>query len=111
MVRCRTVEEGEIAFLAGHAALVGALDTCVALIRPVDGDDELVAVHGGFVEVSDDHVSILSDVAELSSQIDVDRAQEAKERAEQAVRESDDAECEAALRRAHARIEAAGGVK
>src|SRR4051794_27243564 len=110
MVRCRTVEGGDIAFLTGHAPFVGALDTGVALVRPVDGEDELVAVHGGFVEVSDNRVSILSDVAELASQIDLDRAREAKERAERRNAEEGNGEAEAALRRAHVRIEAAGGL-
>lgn len=111
MVRCRTIDGGEIAFLNGHAPFVGALDIGVALIRPPEGDDELVAVHGGFVEVSDNRVSLLSDVAELSSQIDVDRARQAKEQLEEQVRTEHNAECESALRRAHARIEAAGGIK
>ncbi len=111
MVRCRTLQEGEIAFLTGHTPFVGALDTCVVLIRPTDGEDELVAVHGGFVEVSGNAVSVLSDVAELASQIDLDRAREAEQRAEQKARESDDGEVEAALRRAHVRIEAAGGLR
>lgn len=108
LVRCRTIEGGDIAFQTDHAPFVGALDMGVVLIRSVDGEDELVAVHGGFVEVSNNEVSILSDVAELASQIDLDRAREAKERAEAAVRNLDDGTAEAALRRAHVRIEVAG---
>jgi F-type H+-transporting ATPase subunit epsilon len=52
---------------------------------------------------------VLSDVAEVASQIDVERARAAQERAEAAVRAGDDAEAEAALRRAHVRLQAASG--
>jgi F-type H+-transporting ATPase subunit epsilon len=109
MVSARTLGGGDIAFLTGHAPFVGALDTGKVTIRPAEGSDELVAVHGGFVEVSNDRVTILSDVAELASQIDVERARQALERAESALRGETDAEAEAALRRAQVRLSVAGG--
>lgn len=108
MVIARTLGGGDIAFLTGHAPFVGALDTGQVTIRPAEGSDELVAVHGGFVEVSGDRVTILSDVAELASQIDVERARAAAERAEAALRGEHDAEAEGALRRAHVRLAVAG---
>ena len=75
------------------------------LIREEGGGDQLVAVHGGFVEVSNDRVTILSDVAELEDQIDVPRARAAKERAEAALRaDADDEAAAAALRRADLRL-------
>ena len=110
MVITRTVEGGEIAFLNGHAPFVGALGIGVTRIRPPEGEDVAVAVHGGFVEVSDNRVSILSDVAELAADIDVNRAEEARRRAEEDRRQDNDDENEAALRRAHVRLEAAGRV-
>lgn len=109
MVMARTLGGGDIAFLTGHAPFVGALDIGKVTIRPSEGSDELVAVHGGFVEVSNDRVTILSDVAEVASQIDVERARAAAERAETALRGEHDAEAEAALRRAHVRIAVADG--
>jgi F-type H+-transporting ATPase subunit epsilon len=109
MVLARTVGGGDIAFLTGHAPFVGALDIHTVVVRAEDGADEVIAVHGGFIEVSNDRVTVLSDVAEVSSQIDVDRARAAQERAEAAVRAGDDVEAEAALRRAVVRIEAASG--
>ena len=109
MVIARTVGGGDIAFLPGHAPFVGALEIATVTIRSAGGD-ELVAVHGGFAEVSNDTVTILSDVAELSSQIDVERARQAKERAETKAEHNHDAEAEAAARRAHVRLAAAGGV-
>ena len=110
MVSARTLGGGDIAFLTGHAPFVGALDIGKVTIRPAEGPDELVAVHGGFVEVSNDRVTILSDVAEVASQIDVNRARAAAERAEAALRNETDAEAEAALRRANVRLSVAGGL-
>ena len=109
MVLARTVGGGDIAFLTGHAPFVGALDIWTVEVRTEDGSTEVIAVHGGFIEVSHDRVTVLSDVAEVSSQIDVERARAAQERAEAAVRAGDDIEAEAALRRAEVRLEAASG--
>jgi F-type H+-transporting ATPase subunit epsilon len=105
----RTLGGGEIAFLTGHAPFVGALDIGTVRIHSEDGNEEIVAVHGGFVEVSHDRVTVLSDVAELASQIDLERARAALERAEAAHRAGTDAAVDAALRRARVRIEAATG--
>jgi F-type H+-transporting ATPase subunit epsilon len=109
IVIARTLGGGEIAFLTGHAPFVGALDIATVTIRSAEGD-ELVAVHGGFVEVSDDTVTILSEVAELSSQIDVERARLAQEKAEERARGGHDTEAEAAARRAHVRLAAGRGL-
>jgi F-type H+-transporting ATPase subunit epsilon len=68
----------------------------------------LIAVHGGFISVQDDRVIILSDIAEVASQIDVERARRAQERAEAELHQSEDVEAEASLRRARARLKAAG---
>lgn len=108
MVIARTIGDGEIAFMTDHAPFVGALDISIVKVRPEEGPEELVAVHGGFVEVSHNRVTILSDVAELASQIDTVRAQAAADRAEAALRTEGDAEAEAALRRAQVRLSAAG---
>ena len=110
MVIARTLDTGDIAFLSGHAPFLGALDVAPVTIRPVDGDDQLAAVHGGFVSVSDDRGIVLSDVAELSDQIDEDRARRARDAAEKAVQNEDDIEADAALKRAHARLAAVGGL-
>jgi len=108
MVRARTVGGGDIAFLPGHTPFVGALATWTVDISLVGGGHELAAVHGGFIEVSHDQVKILSDLAELASTIDVDRARRAQERAEAAVRQDDEDDAHAALARAGARLAAAG---
>jgi F-type H+-transporting ATPase subunit epsilon len=106
----RTMEGGEIAFLPGHAAFLGALTENHTRIYLSDGKVQDLAVHGGFVEVAPDHVTILSDSAELAEAIDIKRARAALERAEAASRGEHDATVESALRRAHARLSAAGGL-
>jgi F-type H+-transporting ATPase subunit epsilon len=105
MVVART-SEGDIAFLTGHSPFIGALGIGAVSIRATDGTEERAAVHGGFVEVSEDRVTILSDVAELAGDIDAARARRAVEAAER--RDLvEDAEAEAALRRARLRVELA----
>ena len=107
----RTLGGGEIAFLPGHAPFLGALTENHTRITLADGSQLDVAVHGGFVQVGDNKVSILSDIAELGDQIDRARAAAAKERAEAALRGSEpDPEAEAALSRANARLNASGGI-
>ena len=108
MVITRTLGGGEIAFQAGHSAFLGALQECHTRVFLEDGSVEDIAVHGGFVEVSDNKVSILSDSAELGSAIDIERARAARERAEAALRSEHDAEAVSALSRANARLNAAG---
>src|SRR5688572_795703 len=99
MVLARTTE-GEIAFLTGHAPFIGALGVGKVRIQLEGGGNEMAAVHGGFIEVRDNQVTILSDVAELASQIDVARAEAAKQSAEERLRSEDDAEAQGALARA-----------
>ncbi|HZQ26637.1 MAG TPA: ATP synthase F1 subunit epsilon [Acidimicrobiales bacterium] len=104
---------GDIAFLTGHAPFLGALGVGVVRIQGVDGRDVEAAVHGGFVEVKDDRVIILSDVAELADQIDVNRARQARDDAQARLRsggaDSEEAAAQAAadLRRAEVRLQAA----
>ena len=108
MVICRTKDGGDVAFLADHAPFLGALEIWPVTVRTTEGDDVVAAVHGGFVHVRENEVILLSDVAELAGDIDAERARRAQERAERKEAEMDDAEAEAALRRAHVRLEVAG---
>jgi F-type H+-transporting ATPase subunit epsilon len=105
MVIARTTE-GELGVLPGHAPLLGELAPGgVVTIRTESGDDLVVAAHGGFLSVTDRGVSILAETAEISTDIDVERAREALRRAESG---GDDPEALAAARRAHSRLRAAG---
>lgn len=108
-VLVRTVGGGDIEFLPGHVPFIGVLQVSAAKI--VDGDDaEIFAIHQGFVQMSGDKVTILSDVAENKNDIDVERAQTAQTRAEAAVTaDNEDAEAKSALRRAQVRLGVASG--
>jgi F-type H+-transporting ATPase subunit epsilon len=89
-------DTGEIAFLSRHEDFVGAADITVVSLHMTDATaskDEAsrdnapnvvrAAVHGGFVRVDKDGVVILAGVAELGTEIDVDRARTALARAEE----------------------------
>jgi F-type H+-transporting ATPase subunit epsilon len=108
MVVVRTLGGGDIAFEDNHAPFLGALADWPARVKFEDGTQEWFAVHGGFVEVSHNQVMILSDVAEPAAEIDVERATEAKARAEEALRaDNNDELAIAALLRAEVRLEVA----
>ena len=105
MVIARTTE-GELGILPGHAPLLGQLaEGGVVTIRSESGNDLVVAAHGGFLSVTGQGVSILAESAEISTEIDVERAREALRRAGDG---GDDPEVSAAARRAQARLRAAG---
>lgn len=106
----RTESGGEIAFLPGHTSFLGVLTENHTRIFLEDGRVQSVAVHGGFVEASGGHVTLLSDNAELAEDIDVARARAAKERAESAMQGEHEASVAADLRRADARLSATGGL-
>jgi F-type H+-transporting ATPase subunit epsilon len=109
MVVTRTLD-GEIAFQPGHAPFLGALAVGATRVYRPDGSIESVAVLGGFVEVSGNRVSILADGAEHGDDIDLEHARRAVEEAEAKAIRDDDGIAEAELRRAHARLAAAGGL-
>jgi F-type H+-transporting ATPase subunit epsilon len=105
MVIARTTE-GELGVLPGHAPLLGQLaEGGVVTIRTDSGEDVVVAAHGGFLSVTDRGVSILAENAEISGEIDVERARDALRRAEDA---GDEPGALDAARRAQSRLRAAG---
>jgi F-type H+-transporting ATPase subunit epsilon len=107
MVVCRPAD-GDIAFLPGHVPFLGALGDDPVRILLVGGGEQAFAVHGGFVEMSNDRVTVLSDLAEAKEHIDVPRAHDAKARAEEALgRDAEDAVAQADLARAEVRIHVA----
>ncbi len=107
-VIARTVD-GELGFLTGHAPFIGALGIGVVRLTTMAGAEFCIAVHGGFVEVSNDLVTLLSDVAETGETVDVVRARSAVSRANDALAaHSDSEEALSALRRAETRLQAAG---
>lgn len=109
MVIARTVGGGDIAFQPGHVSFIGILAVwSVDVIKP-DGGRDTFAVHRGFVQVSGDDISILSDVSERVEEIDTARAEAARDRAREALaRDEDDEVAAAALARAELRLRVAG---
>ena len=110
MVVTRTLD-GEIAFQPNHAPFLAALTENHTRIYEEGGNVVHVAVHGGFVEVSDNRVSILSDLAELASEIDVEHVRRQLEESSGRLTHAQDtdvqAEIAAEIRRSEVRLAAA----
>jgi F-type H+-transporting ATPase subunit epsilon len=76
--------EGEMGILPHHAPLVSMLGIGELVIR-TGGAEELFAIVGGFVQVRPDKVVVMAETADLASEIDLERAQEARREAERAI--------------------------
>ena len=106
--------EGQLAILPRHAPLMTTLDYGELIFRR-GTDESAFAIGGGFLEVHSDHVTVLADVAEAAEDIDVDRAEAARRRAEeqlagardQSVSEADLARAQASMQRALLRLRVA----
>ena len=103
MVIARTTE-GDVGVLRNHAPLLSLLVDGVVDIQTADGDTLIAAVDAGFLSVANNRVSILSEHAELSHEIDVERARLELEQAEAA--DDEDGAMAVVVRRAEARIRA-----
>ena len=99
--------EGIVGILPRHAPLMTTLAPGELIMRKGE-EEESFFVTGGFLEVRDNHVAVLADASERAEEIDVDRAEEARQRAEEALKEKRDsaelAAAEAAMRRALIRL-------
>ena len=102
MVIARTTE-GDIGILPGHEPVLGVLVESPVRIKHGESEELVAAVHGGFLSVTRDSVSILAEVVELADEIDTARARQALDGAT-----GDDDESKAAARRATARLRAVG---
>ncbi len=106
MVEFNTTE-GEIGVLKGHIPLTVVVAPGIITITEESGTRE-AALHAGFAEVLSDSVVIMAEIIEWPSEINLERAQEARDRAEERLRtrtpETDIARAETALQRAMARI-------
>ncbi len=104
-------KQGYLGILPDHAALIGELGIGVLTFASAGGGKFALAVHGGYVEVLDNHVRVLADVAESGSEVDVARAERALKTKEPEMinvsEGADPASALAAVMRAQARIEAA----
>lgn len=97
---------GDFEILHNHANIMSSLEIGAVAVQKESNSEEIFAISGGFVEVSDNQLVLLAEAAEQASGIDVARAQAAKERAEKRLLEPDvDKErAKKALRRALNRI-------
>jgi len=105
--------EGRMGILPNHSSLLTALGFGEVIVRSEDGREEFFAIGGGFAEVQPEHVVVLADSAEHAEEIDIERAERARERAEQYMKEGvpEDpdryAQIRASLQRAQIRIDVA----
>ena len=100
-------KDGQIGILPGHINLIAPLEVDELKVRRVDW----IAVNGGIIEVKDDFITIVADSAERERDIDVSRAERAKQRAERDLEEATKSDridevqrAQVALRRALNRI-------
>ena len=106
--------EGQMAILPFHAPLMTMLQSGELIVKK-GGQESYLAVTGGFLEVRPDAVIILADACERADEIDVVRAQEARKRASELMKEPpaevDIAAAEAALRRSLVRLKVAEKIR
>lgn len=103
--------EGDLGVLHGHEPMITPLSIGEMMYR-ADGEEHILAIAGGFLEVRPDKVVVLADVAERSDEIDRERAEEARRRAEEDLAEHRGTELEAQaaaqLQKALLRLRVAG---
>ncbi len=108
--------EGSFGVMAGHAAIMAALEAGLVQVRGADGMEQRMAIGGGFFQMVADKATLLADSVEMAADINLDRAREAEQRAssrlagkmEPAV-ELQRERADAALKRARARLRVASG--
>jgi len=102
--------EGQLGILPHHAPLMTMLQPGELMIRK-NKSEEYLAISGGFLEVRPDKVVILADACERADEIDIERAEQAKKRAQETMKaaplSAEAASAEAALRRSLARLRVA----
>ena len=100
--------EGEIGVLKGHIPMTSIMKPGIVTIKE-ENETKRAAVHEGFVEILQDRVTIMAEIAEWPDEIDVKRAEDAKARAEKRLTGKgeglDVARAEVAMRKALIRIE------
>ena len=106
---------GSFQVLYNHAPLLSQLSAGQLTVRDITGDERLYAVGGGFAEVRNNHVVILADSAERVEEIDVERAENARDNADDVLRARAPGEnleeAQAALARAVSRLKIARKLK
>ena len=102
--------DGDVGILPGHAPLIAGLEIWPLRILTDEGEDHM-AISGGFIEVTPQKITILAEAAEKPSDIDLDRAMKARDRAQERLSRSDEStdvlRAEIALKKAINRIQIA----
>jgi F-type H+-transporting ATPase subunit epsilon len=96
--------EGDVGILPGHAPILSVIIEGVVDVLTEEGESWVAAVDAGFLSVANNRVSILSEHAEMSHEIDLEKARQDLERAKASGENNDEAE--EAVRRAEERIRA-----
>ena len=91
---------GSFGVLAGHMPLLTSLQVGALRFAEEGGDGVQMAVSGGFAEVGRERVTVLAETAESAEEIDVQRAESSRQRAEERLVKRDDGEVDAARARA-----------
>ncbi|UQS85148.1 F0F1 ATP synthase subunit epsilon [Apilactobacillus apisilvae] len=86
LVVVRTMS-GQLGIMPNHIPVIASLEVDEAKVKH-DGNEDEIAVNGGFVEFSDNNLTIIADSAEKQGDIDVDRATNAQHRAEEHLKEA-----------------------
>ncbi|MGG7176919.1 ATP synthase F1 subunit epsilon [Clostridium paraputrificum] len=99
---------GNVEFLAGHAPIILSTIPCITIIEGSNGEKKEIFTSKGVINVKNNELTFCSDAAELPEEIDLARAESAKERAEKRIKESSKFDVErarAALVRAMVRMD------
>ncbi len=80
------IADGEVTILPNHQSYIGALKAGEVVLKK-DKEEINLAVSGGFVEFNNNSLTVLADTAERAEEIDIKRAEEARKKAEEAMRE------------------------
>ena len=109
---------GQMGIMANHVPLLASLEISVVRIKHDEGEDEVAAVNGGIIQFDGHEALVAADSAEMPERIDIERAQNAKERSEAAIKEAKShhdndglARAEAHLKRAINRLNASKNSK
>lgn len=105
--------EGELGILPRHTPLITTLSYGELQVKKEGTEDQFFSIGGGFMEVQPDHVIVMANAAEYAEEIDIERAEAARQRAQELLVHADEeaafdaARVEAALRRSLTRIKVA----
>ena len=105
MVIARTTE-GDVGILPNHAPMLSLMVDGIVDVTTIDGETWIAAVDAGFLSVANNRISVLAEHAEMSHDIDLEKARADLERAQSAGEDDDEATAAAERAWAEARIRA-----